>query len=63
MSSDIEDMVYEANAVFATIVKSDIYANTAKMYIPLYHSLKVEGFTKEEAMAICTNQGLNTHQK
>ena len=51
-------MMETMSKTFEETVRSDFYGTIAKAYRKLYLELIAENFTEEQAMAICTSQGL-----
>jgi len=56
-------MLEEMLEILKEMNDSTIYERLAKGYRKMYLALISEGFSKEEAMSICTAQGLNIKLK
>lgn len=60
---EIKDMIEMMNKTIGETLNSDLYSSIAKAYRKQYINLENEGFSREEAMAILTSQGLGLTQK
>lgn len=56
-------MIDEINEMLEEINNSTVFENIAKSYRKLYNALLNEKFTKEEAMALLSSQGLSLNTK
>ena len=55
----MNEILEEINEILEAVNDSKIPEIMAMLYRRMYFALKNEGFTKEEAMAILTSQGLS----